>query len=106
MVQDEVDPEGQYGRSPSLLVALMTVVLVAIHIMAGYVALLGISCIFLLLAPSGKPSSKTTVTLLQIKFGWTDEDVSIIEENFPRVEETTNYELALLILWIVLFVII
>ena len=111
MVRGEIDPEGLYGRSPPLLgLAFIAAVLHAIHLMAGYVVFLGFSCFGFLLSLTMKPRGKTTVTLLQqMRRGWTDDDVAIIEENFPRMGdlgETTNYELGLVILWILLSAII
>ena len=97
---------------PNLHVPIVPVValwtgLGAIYCMFNYFGFLACSSLFLLLAPFAKPRANTTVTLgMQIGYSLTEEESSLTEEHFPRKGETTSYDLALLILWIVLSAII
>ena len=97
---------------PKLHVPIVPVVtlwlgLGAIYCMFNYFCFLSCSSVFLLIAPFAKPRANTTVTLgMQIGYSLTEEESSLTEEHFPRKGETTSYDLALLILWIVLSAII
>ena len=73
----------------------------AIYCMFNYFRFLSCSSLFILIAPFAKPRANTTVTL-GMQQQVTEEESSLIEGHFLRKGETTSYDLALLILWIVL----
>ena len=105
---------GQCGH-PKVTAITLVVLVALVQILQvfrffDYLGFLFCSSLALLLASFTIHRGKTTVTLLQqMRRGWTDDDVAIIEENFPRMGdlgETTDYELGLVILWILLSAII
>ena len=72
----------------------------AIYCMFNYFRFLSCSSLFILIAPFAKPRANTTVTLGMQQV--TEEESSFFKDHFLRKGETTSYDLALLILWIVL----
>ena len=65
------------------------------------------SLLYLLMAPFAKPRRRNTVTSgMQMGKSLSEKESSTIEEHFPRRGETMSYDLALLILWMVLSAII
>ena len=90
------------------LVALVALVqILQVFRSFDYLGFLFCSSLALLLASFTIHRSKTTVTSgMQLGFGLSEEESSLVEKHFQERGDPTSYDLALVILWIVLCVII
>ena len=102
---------GQCGH-PKVTAITLVVLVALVQILQvfrffDYLGFLLCSSLALLLASFANHRGKTTVTSgMQLGFSLTEEESSLVKEDFQERGELTSYDLALVMLWIVLCVII